>query len=129
VSFTGSGSVPPNQLATVPLQAGVFAQLVAALPKKQQQLLVATYWGTSPRQPPPAGGYGAHAVLALRHENGRLYFKNPQYAGSKPIGVDGGTAANPPRRYENSSSTLESIADTDLTQWIYWFFAPDAAII
>ena len=50
-------------------------------------------------------------------------------SGDRPAGADGGTASNPPRRYENVASTLESIADADLRKWIFWYFTPDTAII
>lgn len=130
VAFTGSAVAPTNSSTTVSIQNSIADGLFAAIPAKQQQVLVATYWGVPPQGPPPPGSkYGAHAVLALRHEGGRLFFKNPQYAGSMPSGADGGTANNPPRRYENVSSTLESISDADLRKWIYWYFTPDTAII
>lgn len=130
VTFTGSAVAPTNSSTTASIQSTIADGLFAALPAKQQQVLVATYWGVPPWGPPPTGqSYGAHAVLALRHEGGRLFFKNPQYAGSLPSGTDGGTASNPPRRYENVASTLESIADADLRKWIFWYFTPDTAII
>ena len=98
-----------------------------ALPRSQQPLFLVTSWGDLPGQP----NHGLHAVLALRKENGRTFFKNPQYAGSSPVPgiVAGGNATNPPRRYEDPTQAIESITDADLAVWISYFFEPDAAII
>lgn len=85
-----------------------------------QPLILDMWWGTL---------YGGgHAVVALRHENGRIFFKNPQYAGSNPSGTTGSTAANPPRRYDDSSATLESMTEADLGAWVRGYWMPDGVI-
>lgn len=97
------------------------------LSRSQQPLFLVTSWGDLPGQPK----HGLHAVLALRKENGRTFFKNPQYAGSSPDPsvAAGGNANNPPRRYEDPTQAIESITDADLAVWINYFFESDAAII
>jgi hypothetical protein len=71
-------------------------------------------------------------VLGVRRDNGagRIFFKNPQYPGSAPVPgmANGGTAANPPRRYEDVTESLESITDADLGRWITACFVPDRAL-
>lgn len=132
VNFTMSDIAPLNAADTATRQETIADGLFSVLPAKQHQVMVATFWGASPRGPEtPDKKHGGHAVLALRHESGRLFYKNPQYAGTAPFStmVDGGNDTGPPRRYENVRSTLESIADADLRQWIRWFATPDTAII
>jgi hypothetical protein len=132
VAFTLSDVAPSNASDTATRQVNIADALFAALPAKQQQVLVASYWTTAPQSALPAGKkHVAHAVLALRHEGGRLFYKNPQYAGTSPPwgATNGGSRNDPPGRYENLKSTLESIADADLKQWIFWFATPDSAII
>lgn len=99
-----------NQAAQPTLRTGFFTTLDGA----QQPIPLAMFWS----QPYNFG----HVVLAVRRENGRIFFKNPQYAGSNPSGTAGSTAANPPRRYDDPSATLESISEADLLAWIkgYW---------
>lgn len=108
-------------------QAGVRDSLRTTLPMKLQPVVLAMYWSALPSQP----NSGAHAVLALRSENGRVFFKNPQYSGLAPApGVAaGGNGANPPRRYEDPTGSLESMTDADLANWILWFHVPDQAVL
>jgi hypothetical protein len=69
-------------------------------------------------------------VLPVRVEGGRVFYKNPQYAGSSPgSAIAGGTESNPPRRYEDPRSSLESIALTDLPRWIMDYSVSDKALI
>lgn len=98
--------------------------LARDLPLAQQQILVGTRWGAPPNQ-------GGHAFVGMRIDGGRLFFKNPQYAGSAPpsLAVAGGNNTNPPRRYEDPRQTLESIALTDLPAWILGYLVPDQALI
>ncbi|MBK9649185.1 MAG: hypothetical protein IPO67_29240 [Deltaproteobacteria bacterium] len=74
---------------------------------------------------------GLAAALALRYDAGRLFFKNPQYPGSNPPAVArvGATVDQPPRRYEDPESTLESMGDSDLTTWVRGFLTPNASIL
>lgn len=110
-------------------------ELVQDLPAKQQQLILVLYWGLPLTDPKT----GTHAVVALRHDGGRVYFKNPQYPGSAPTqgitqGSDSTTAGGvvhhlPPRRFDDPSDAVESISDTDLASWIAWYYVPDEALI
>jgi hypothetical protein len=114
--------VTPAILAS---ETSVRDQFLADLVAKQQQMLLHIWWGGAPDY------NGAHAVLAVRRENGAVIFKNPQYPGSKPVpgAVAGGTDSGPPRRYVDPSQALESMTESDLTNWVLAYFAPDAAII
>jgi hypothetical protein len=61
--------------------------------------------------------------MAVRRDNGRLFHKNPQDAGSNPQPgiVSGGLRTNPPRRFEDPTQSLESISEADLaTCKGYW---------
>ena len=60
----------------VTAQQGVRNTLLADLPA-HQQLILATWWNPLYT--------GAHAVMAVRMDGGRIFYKNPQYAGSNPI--------------------------------------------
>jgi hypothetical protein len=104
-------------------QIAIRNMLLTDLPLRQRQIIVAMFWGS-----PYSGG---HALMAVRHDNGRLFFKNPWYAGSNPMSgvVQGGTTSNPPRRYEDPSQALESIADADLQTWIMGYWVPDSVIL
>lgn len=108
-------------------QPGVRDTLRTTLPTRLQPLVLSMYWSALPNQP----NSGAHAVLALRAENGRVFFKNPQYSGLRPpSGVAaGGNGASPPRRYEDPTGALESMTDADLATWILWYHVPDQAVI
>ncbi|MEE8585452.1 MAG: tyrosinase family protein [Acidobacteriota bacterium] len=93
----------------------------------RQPMALALYWVAAPGQP----GQGGHAVLVVRRENGRVYFKNPQYTGSSPTSgitqggnstTAGGTVHNfPPRRFDDPSAALESMTESDLANWILWY--------
>jgi hypothetical protein len=96
-------------------------------------VLLVVYWGGSPASSlplmtPPTPS-GLHCVLAIRHDGGRVFFKNPQYPGWGGPGTPGGSATNPPRRYEAIEEALESISDTDLQGWIRWTHAPTTGLI
>jgi hypothetical protein len=137
VNFTLSAVAWPTTMPGFSVvQAGIATSLEQAVDKRGQPLLLAVYWRTAPSTPVPAGVtpasfFASHAVLVLRHEGGRIAFKNPQYAGSSPLSgaANGGNAANPPRRYDDVGQSLESMSEADLAQWIYWYLAPDTAII
>lgn len=115
----------PANAAWVNAQQTIRDGLVNDLPGRQQQLLLAMYWG----QPYTAG----HMVMAVRREASarRIFFKNPQYPGSMPGPgiVQGGTANNPPRRYEDPSQSLESLTEADLGTWIKGYWIPERALI
>jgi hypothetical protein len=118
------------------VQQGIETAFLADLVNRQQQVLFTVYWAIPPSTPVPAGKqpsqfFATHAVLAIRREGGRVFFKNPQYAGSVPLpgAKDGGFDTNPPRRYEDLRSSLESITESDLRQWMYWYLVPDQALI
>jgi len=113
----GAGTTQATVQAAQPnIRNGLLSDLSAM----QQPFPIAMYWG---------GPYGGgHAVLAIRHDNGRLFFKNPQYAGSNPPAAAGATANNPPRRYEDPSAALESISEADLLTWVKGYWVPDHAI-
>ena len=100
----------------------------ADLPAREQQMIFSTFWG-APYGAPPNGG--AHAIMAIRRDGGRIFYKNPQYPGSQPAPgiIQGGTAANPPRRYEDPSQSLESISEADLATWIQSYFVPDQIVL
>lgn len=115
-------------------QAAITTALIAQLQALPTPVLLATYWNTPVTAVIPPGkqayqAYATHCVVAMRQDGGRVFFKNPQYAGTSPAGIPGGTAANPPRRYEDPSATLESMTTSDLNSWIYWYLAPDKALI
>jgi hypothetical protein len=129
VAWPPSAGLPATQQA---IQTAFLADLV----NRQQQVLFTMYWGNPPSTPVPPGAvastfFTTHALLGIRREGGRVFFKNPQYAGSAPApsAVAGGNNVNPPRRYEDPRSSLESITESDLRQWIYWYLVPDKALI
>jgi hypothetical protein len=97
--------------------------LASDLPTHQQPLLLAMFWS----QPYQFG----HVLMGVRRDNGRIFFKNPQYPGSNPTpGIaQGGNSTNPPRRFEDPSQSLESISEADLATWIKGYWVPDTAII
>jgi hypothetical protein len=101
--------------------------LFTDLPGRQQPLVTVMYWG----QPLGNPKIGSHAVLALRSDSGRIFFKNPQYRGAAPPSwvVVGGTGSNPPRQYEDPTGATESMASSDLANWILWYHVPNQALI
>lgn len=138
VNFTLSPLAWPTSMPAFPvMQQAITNSMLKDFDSKKQQMLICLYWGQAPSVQPPPGTpastfYGAHAVLALRREGGRLFFKNPQYAGSNPGAgkVNGGNASGtPPRRYDDVSGSVESMTESDLAKWIYFYLAPDTAII
>jgi hypothetical protein len=62
-------------------------------------------------------------VVALREDAGRIFFRNPLYAGTTPLPtvIANTTISDPPRCHEDPTMALESIGDADLGQWIMWF--------
>lgn len=108
-------------------QTGIRDALRTALPTRLQPVIMGMYWNALPSQP----NSGGHAVLALRAENGKIFFKNPQYSGLAPVPgmAQGGNGTNPPRRFEDPTGTLESMTDADLANWILWFHVPDQAVL
>ena len=85
-------------------------------------ILTVLHWNA----PPTAANTGLHAVVALRAESGRIFFKNPQYAGSgAPASmVPNSSVSNPPRRLDDPTQALESMGDNDLSGWVRGFYAP-----
>jgi hypothetical protein len=131
VNFTQATLPAAESAALIPVQTANTASLIAAMANRPP-LLVAMWWGSTSPRLPSSSPRSAHAVVALRHENGRLFFKNPQYAGTfpPPASANGGTASGtPPRRYEDVRSTLESMADADVREWIMTYYTPDTALI
>ena len=57
---------------------------------------------------------GGHAVIGVKVENERVYFRNP-WGGS---GTDGDLKSNPPRRIEDSTTGLESMTVADFKKWV-----------
>ncbi|MGH8564665.1 MAG: S8 family serine peptidase [Gammaproteobacteria bacterium] len=100
------------------LRSGLLAKLQGA----RDPILTVLHWSA----PPTAAGTGLHAVVALRTESGRIFFKNPQYAGSgAPASmVPNSTVQNPPRRLDDPRQALESMGDNDLSGWVRGFYAP-----
>ena len=113
--------------ASILSQSSVNDALFSDLPNREQPLVIVMGWGAPLGSP----GSGLHAVLAVRTDSGRLFFKNPQYPGwSPPPGVlAGGNASNPPRRYEDPSGAIESMTSADLATWLVWFHEPTQALI
>ncbi|MCB9432749.1 MAG: hypothetical protein H6668_12270 [Ardenticatenaceae bacterium] len=113
-TFTTNYIPNTTQTANQAAQPGLRTGFLSTIDAAQQPIPLAMYWS----QPYNFG----HVVLAVRRENGRVFFKNPQYAGSNPTAATGSTATNPPRRYDDASATLESISEADLLTWIkgYW---------
>lgn len=129
VNFT-THYIPVGALSDIQAaQQTILNDFLRDLPGRQQQMLLAVYWGAPYGQPSPPGG--GHAVLALYRESGRVFFKNPQYRGSNPGGgvLAGGNGTNPPRRFEDPSQSKESVSETDLRSWIKGYWVPDTAII
>lgn len=85
-----------------------------------EPLLTVLTWSNPPGQPDSA----LHAVLSMRHEAGRTFFKNPQYAGSSPpTGYQpNGSAENPPRRTDDPTQAMESMGDDDLSDWMRGYY-------
>jgi hypothetical protein len=136
VNFTLSAIGWPPGPGLAATQVSIRDAFLAKLTAAQQPVLFTMYWGKPPTTPVPTGVapasfFGTHAVVATRREGGKVFFKNPQYAGSNPApsAVAGGNNTNPPRHYEDPRSSLESITEPDLAAWIYWYLAPDTAII
>ncbi|PSB17119.1 hypothetical protein C7B65_19610 [Phormidesmis priestleyi ULC007] len=121
VNFTKHYIPLTSQADEQAAQPGIHTDFLSTLPAKQQQMILAMFWS----QPYNFG----HAVLAVRRDNGRIFFKNPQYPGSHPPAAIGTTATNPPRRYDDPSAALESIAESDLLTWIKGYWVPDVAIL
>ena len=96
---------------------------VQRLQQARDPMLLVMHWSAPPTD---AAHTGLHAVVALRSETGRVFFKNPQYAGSVPPtgSAPSASAVAPPRRYEDPTQALESIGDNDLGGWIRWFHHP-----
>ena len=109
--------------AWVAAQTAIRDGFVQDLPGRQQQMVFAMYWS----QPYQFG----HVVMGVRRDGGRIFYKNPQYAGSNPQPgiVQGGLNTNPPRRYEDPTQSLESITEPDLATWIKGYWVPDSALI
>jgi hypothetical protein len=95
-------------------------QFVAEMQSSPDPLLTVLHW----RHPPGHADTALHAVLSMRHEANRTFFKNPQYAGSKPPGgyQPNGLATNPPRRTDDPSQALESMGDNDLADWVRGYY-------
>jgi hypothetical protein len=91
-----------------------------AMAGSKEPLMLIVHWKAPAND---AAKTALHSVVALRSEGGRVFFKNPQYAGSNPpTGAEvNSTTTNPPRRYDDPTQTLESMGDNDLSQWIRWF--------
>ena len=94
-------------------------QFVSALTNGSRPIILVLHW----RKPPTDPDSRLHAVVALRDEGGRVFFKNPQYAGSRPPAgaLPNSSAEDPPRRYDDPTQALESIGDNDLGSWIKWY--------
>jgi hypothetical protein len=92
--------------------------LITALQGSRDPILTVLNWSKP-------DGKSLHAVVALRTEGGRLFFKNPQYAGSgAPASmVQNSSVLNPPRRLDDPSQALESMGDNDLSAWVRGFYA------
>jgi hypothetical protein len=120
----------PSSATWTVRQAAVRLEFLRQLQGSQPHLLW-MYWSAAYASPSPPGGL--HSVLGIRRDNGgaRVFFKNPHYPGSSPIPgmANGGSAPNPPRRYEDVTQSLESIAESDLSRWITACFVPDRALI
>lgn len=138
VGFTCSPLAWPTSAPTfTATQQALVTSLTTLLTTRKQPVLLGTFWGKPEPwvQPPPGVNpgsfYGGHATLALRHEGGRVFVKNPQYSAYNPgVGAaNGGTAADPARRYEDVSASLESFTESDLARWIYFHISPDTAIV
>ena len=99
---------------------------ITAMTGSRFPLVLSLYWGGLPSN----AATGGNAVLALLQDAGRIFFKNSLYPGSSPpAGIASGSSTNnPPRRFEDPASALESIGDSDLSNWIMWYHVPDQAI-
>lgn len=87
---------------------------VQRMDQSQAPVLTVLKWGTS----------GLHAVVSLRMEAGRVFFKNPQYAGTRPPAghQSMGQADAPPRRTDDPTQALESMGDGDLAGWLRGYY-------
>lgn len=131
VNFT-TNYIPQTSLAAdQTAQPGIRTGFLRDLPGRQQQMILSVYWGAPYATPSPPGG--GHVVMAVRRDQavGRVFYKNPQYAGSAPVPgiVQGANGTNPPRRWEDPTQALESITEGDLSTWIKGYWVPDTAII
>ena len=117
VAFTGVLEEP---------SAGLRDRFLAALRDSRTPLLLILNWPDSAATPTT----GLAAVLALRLDTARIFYKNPQYPGSNPPTEvrTGATADRPPRRFEDPASTTESIGDADLATWIRGYLVPNAPL-
>jgi len=101
-----------------PRQQSIFTEFTSKFTTVPEGVLC-LFWG-------PLADEGLHAVMPVRHEGGRVFFKNPQYPGSAPPSwvATGGNATQPPRHYDAARECLESVSDTDLRSWISGYFIP-----
>ncbi len=101
--------------------ADIRNQFLTTLTNSPDPLVLILHW----RKPPSDSDTRLHTVVALRTEGGRIFFKNPQYAGSRPPNgaLPNSTTIDPPRRFDDPTQSLESIGDNDLSSWIKWFHA------
>jgi len=95
-------------------------QFVTDMQTSPTPMLTVLHWG----RPNTEGEKGLHAVVSLRHEANRTFFKNPQYSGTQPPtgAVANGSAENPPRRTDDPTQALESMGDDDLSNWVRAYF-------
>ncbi|HMR48572.1 MAG TPA: hypothetical protein PKE40_03980 [Arachnia sp.] len=126
---------PPGPAGFAAEQAAVATAFATDMAARPRALLLALYWRTPPSTPLPAGAqlnqfFPSHVVLPIRIDGGRVYYKNPQYAGSAPVPgmANGGLDTNPPRRFEDIGACLESISLSDLAQWILCYEVSDKAL-
>ncbi|MXO90847.1 S8 family peptidase [Pontixanthobacter aquaemixtae] len=93
-------------------------QLVTAMGSTSEPLLTVLKWG-------PSTSPGLHAVLSLRHESGRLMFKNPQYTGETAPAdwQPNSSQENPPRLLDDPTQALESMGDDDLSGWVRAYYS------
>ena len=96
-------------------------EFIAALEASGVPVLTHLCWNA------PFGQTGAkeQAVVALRTEGGRVFFKNPRYAGSEPFAATltvNSSATLPPRRHDDPLQALESIGSDDLAAWLTGYF-------
>lgn len=116
----------PSDPGWLAQQVALAAGLSAELPAKNEQVLVTLFWG----RPATDETDITHPVLVTDHTGGRVVFINTDYPRSAPppSAVKTGTAAAPPRLFEDPALAQESISDADLAGWLFGYLSPDNAL-
>ena len=119
-TITATAGAARHGSAQATLADGLLAALDA--PGRTAPVLVSLFW-TGPYR-------GSQLVLATAHTAGRVSFHVPRYSGGAPppgvvAGAQSAPGDGPPRRFDDPTTTLESVTDDVLATWIRGYQLPD----